>query len=1087
MAKRVVQKNKNSTEKKSSKKTLAKSRKESCLEKGEVSIYDGIVKCGEPERNNWAFWSIWKNLNEYGNQECADEEEIPPKYRDLNHMDAALRWKDIFKDATKRLWLYARTELELFDIPDTDREKVKDCIVSYMNNVEQAGQEINAIMAEFASGDFDGDKDDFAEKVMKKMYYGIYVQICWAMNATKDCVREVIDSNGYPLGKIGNGEEEESALMILKLLKDGEIGKGDFKDTTIEEAKLKMLQLCPFNDEVVAYCYLDDGGQGPINDIVREAKIDIEKLNEKLSSEDIGRIVSSSQSGDNGHRREGEKDKGKIMCEAPEAVIATSKVKSRKRNKQKEKSVNSTKPKAGEVAIYGGIVKNGLPEYANWSFWSYWKLLAEYGDQECADEEKVPPKYRDISPDEAAKNWKAILEDAAENLRRCATWELKLFDLSEDCHEKTNDFISKWLDNIESVGHELDGMMEKFVSGDYDEDRDSYADKIMRKIHYGIFVQICWAMNGTKDYLREMIEKNGWELGKNDVSEDEEAATSIIELLKDNEIGKGKFADISREEAKLKMLQFCPFNKDVVSYCYLDDNGKGPINDIARVARVDVNPLKRELLKKIVGDADLSSESSAYDYRDRILKVAGELELDISEDLAEIDAALKRLDCEYRTVDGREFSTRGEADKQRELSAYEAELDLSSEEFAIEAKAKLEQFIKKLGVEGAWKMERVTQALEYFDKAARRAGDRIFETREEAAKQRELVDFEKSCKIADEASAIKLKSDIIAMATRLGIDGTWKLERVNRELERFDKLARTAFGIEYQTREEAAAKRDSSEAFFAAVESVITSSNNNGFYFKENIPPKKLIGARTYLSGAQDDGVFAVVDTTIFGSAKIGLVVSRWGLIWKNDTVETDRNAYPWKELALLDSPSKPNRGEITFEKGVVFDFTNSNGDAEACRDTLVKLVAFAKEATCLDRLSVAKTDGQSIDTSDIAELTKFSCSCLFVEGSIPEKKLRNAFVSMKVQEPIDSVRFLIDSTVFGSAKEGLLVTNDAVYFKNFMEDPVRISFESIKSVEAQNNAITINSKTCQLINISVDSLEKICSYINVISKNKRR
>ena len=112
------------------KKSGSKSQKASRLKDGEVAIYGGIVKCGERERNNWAFWSIWKNLNEYGNQECADEEEIPPKYRDLNHMDAALRWEDILKDATKRLWLYASTELELFDIPELDREKVKECIVS---------------------------------------------------------------------------------------------------------------------------------------------------------------------------------------------------------------------------------------------------------------------------------------------------------------------------------------------------------------------------------------------------------------------------------------------------------------------------------------------------------------------------------------------------------------------------------------------------------------------------------------------------------------------------------------------------------------------------------------------------------------------------------------------------------------------------------------------------------------------------------------------------------------------------------------------------------------------------------------------
>ena len=1065
------------------KKSGSKSQKASRLKDGEVAIYGGIVKCGERERNNWAFWSIWKNLNEYGNQECADEEEIPPKYRDLNHMDAALRWEDILKDATKRLWLYARTELELFDIPERDRDKVKECIVSYMNNVEQAGQEVNAIMEEFASGDFDGDKDDFVEKVMKKMYYGIYVQICWAMNTTKDCVRKVIDSNGYPLGKIGNGEEEDSALTILKLLKDGEIGKGDFKDTTIEEAKLKMLQLCPFNDEVVAYCYLDDGGKGPINDIVREAKIDIEKLNEKLPSEDIGGIGSSSQSRSNRHRRDDEKDKKNSMCEASEAADNVTKQQSAKKSK-KGKSANSSKTNAGGVAIYGGIFAVSQEER---NYVEYRKAFIEPMSKYLSPDESGPAfdrKMKELCSKSAnyyRENWMEILNEFSEDLDSVRHNLVKAFALEERFAIELRCICKKAADAMFDYGQQFKHSFDELVNDDSVSVEE--ANDGCRKGAVFFMMMFGECRDSVLDTaFRDMLERAGIELREYGEYDDLNRARKIFRTLKSGGVPSGK-----ADATKLELLRLAPNDKEYIQWCWLDDNGKGPINDIARAARVDVNPLKRELLKKIVGDADLSTESSAHDYRDRIVKAAGELELDISEDLAEIDAALKRLDCEYRTVDGREFPTRDEADKQRKLSAYEAELDLSSEESSIEAKAKLEKFIKKLGVEGAWKMERVTQALECFDKAARRAGDRIFETREEAAKQRELVDFEKSCTITDETSAIKLKSDIIAMATRLGIDGTWKLERVNRELERFDKLARTAFGIEYQTREEAAAKRDSSEAFFAAVEAAITSSNDNGFYFKDGIPPKKLVGARTYLSGVQDDGVFAIVDTTIFGSAKIGLVVSRWGVIWKNDTVETARNAYSWKELASLDTPSKPNRGEITFEKGVVFDFTNSNGDADACRDTLVKLVAFAKESTSLDRLSTVKTDGQSAGTPDIAEFAKFPCSCLFVEGGIPEKKLRNAFVSMKVREPIDSVRFLIDSTVFGSAKEGMLVTNDAVYFKNFMEDPVRVPFESIESVEAQKNAITINSKVCQLINIPVDSLEKICSYINVVSKTRRR
>ena len=745
-----------------------------------------------------------------------------------------------------------------------------------------------------------------------------------------------------------------------------------------------------------------------------------------------------------------------------------------------------SKSKKGEVAIYGGVVKCGIPEKHNYVFMSIWNDLAEYGDKECADEETTPPKYRHITPDNAANHWEEIFEDATKALWRCTKRELDIFEISEDNVVKIKDHIAAFMGNVEQAGHEVDEMMGNLQDGNYEGDQEFYSDKIMRKLHYGIFVQICWAMNSTKDYLREIIEEEGYDLGEIGVADDEDSAKKILGLLENDEIGKGEFKETTKEEAKLAMLKFCPFNDEVVGYCYLDDHGKGPINDIAHEAKVDVVPFKRALLAKLAGKKNFSSEKVANDYRKRLVKAAEELELDVSEELSEIENALERLDREYRTVDGREFATRKEAEKQRELAEFERKLDLSNEDAALKAKSELERFIKKLGVDGLWKLTRVNDELERFDRMARRAGERIFETREEAAKQRKLVDFEKNGKITDEASALKLKSDIIALAKRLGIDGTWKLERVNGELKRFDKLARTAFGTEYSTREEALAKRNSLAAFFTAVEEVISSAENAGFYFKDAIPPKKLAGARTYLIGAQDNDVFALVDTTIFGSAKIGLVISRWGIIWKNDTVATTKNAYSWKELAALDAPSKPDRGEITFEKGVVFDFTNSNGDADVCRDVLARVINFAKEATCLDSLANVQAAASSDAAVDMSKFSNLSCSCLFIANNIPDKKRRNAFISMKVKEAIDSISLLIDSTVWGSAKEGLLITNEAVYFKNFLSEPIRTSLESIKTVSARKDAIVINSKTFQSINVPINILKIIAQHIKMLSKNKR-
>jgi len=61
-------------------------------------------------------------------------------------------------------------------------------------------------------------------------------------------------------------------------------------------------------------------------------------------------------------------------------------------------------------------------------------------------------------------------------------------------------------------------------------------------------------------------------------------------------------------------------------------------------------------------------------------------------------------------------------------------------------------------------------------------------------------------------------------------------------------------------------------------------------------------------------------------------------------------------------------------------------------------------------------------------------CSSLFLGEAIPDKKLRNACESMNVAEPL---YVLIDSTVWGGSREGMVVTGNSIYCKNIDEDPV--------------------------------------------------
>lgn len=72
----------------------------------------------------------------------------------------------------------------------------------------------------------------------------------------------------------------------------------------------------------------------------------------------------------------------------------------------------------------------------------------------------------------------------------------------------------------------------------------------------------------------------------------------------------------------------------------------------------------------------------------------------------------------------------------------------------------------------------------------------------------------------------------------------------------------------------------------------------------------------------------------------------------------------------------------------------------------------------------------------------------VFVVPEIPEKKLNNAIMSIAPNVEPEYVLAILDSTVFGSAKEGFLFTGDTVYKKYSFEDRGEYRFEDIKKAE---------------------------------------
>lgn len=122
----------------------------------------------------------------------------------------------------------------------------------------------------------------------------------------------------------------------------------------------------------------------------------------------------------------------------------------------------------------------------------------------------------------------------------------------------------------------------------------------------------------------------------------------------------------------------------------------------------------------------------------------------------------------------------------------------------------------------------------------------------------------------------------------------------------------------------------------------------------------------------------------------------------------------------------------------------------------------------------------------------------LHIAPDIPEKKLNNAASSMNLQGSVGSIIALIDSTVFGSGKDGIAFTGERMLYKPAFSPAEVVDFVVLESANYVRK-VSINEKgkekvveyteiTCKdgrsfkVENISQCNLEKLAEFLNTIT-----
>lgn len=108
--------------------------------------------------------------------------------------------------------------------------------------------------------------------------------------------------------------------------------------------------------------------------------------------------------------------------------------------------------------------------------------------------------------------------------------------------------------------------------------------------------------------------------------------------------------------------------------------------------------------------------------------------------------------------------------------------------------------------------------------------------------------------------------------------------------------------------------------------SILNSYNSTDFFQAPDIPRKKLKNANKNYPVRPGEEILALIDATVMGSAKCGLIIGTHGISWANDwTTATKKRYLSWQELASKEAIFTITDYNIEFLPGCMFNMSGSS------------------------------------------------------------------------------------------------------------------------------------------------------------------
>lgn len=254
-------------------------------------------------------------------------------------------------------------------------------------------------------------------------------------------------------------------------------------------------------------------------------------------------------------------------------------------------------------------------------------------------------------------------------------------------------------------------------------------------------------------------------------------------------------------------------------------------------------------------------------------------------------------------------------------------------------------------------------------------------------------------------------------------------------------------------------------------------------YISPHIPAKLLSNAvGAYSVRVDPKEVVVLIDDTAFGSGKDGILICENRLIIRE--MFSSARAY---EYDAIESISCEGR-RLYINGREAYKLNMPGKDELAVFFELMNQWVSRRVATMQNREPSASSPAGSNTNASMGAFLydvgrKVISDKVFVRPHIPAKKLQSAVNAYGKGVSPDDVIILVDDTGFGSAKDGILITDKSIYIKIFTESLRAFEWQVVESISIEKRTIYINGAASGKLMVAADKdigqlFEKIDDFL---------